>query len=169
MRNVHLLIAVLAVLALRRSWAFWIPATALKITPVLGIGYLAAAGRWREAVNVSVVGAVVLAVSVLLGPEAWRSFLEVVGARAGTDGGTILPVEIPFVLRFAAGALLAVVAGRMAAGARARGTSARAGEALLIVALVIANPTLWVTAFSMLVAIVPLWRSQGSHRGDLNT
>ena len=35
-RNVHLVIAVLAVLALRRSWAFWIPATAIKITPVLG-------------------------------------------------------------------------------------------------------------------------------------
>lgn len=158
-RNVHLVIAVLAVFALRRSWAFWIPATALKITPVLGIGYLAAAGRWREAVKVAIVGGVVLAVSVALGPDAWRSFLEVVGARAGTDGGTILPVEIPFVIRFAAGAALAVVAGRVAARATAAGRSPRAAEALLIVALVVANPTLWATAFSMLVAIVPLWRT----------
>ena len=160
-RNVHLVIAVLAVLALRRSWAFWIPATALKITPVLGIGYLAAAGRWREAVKVAAVGAAVLAVSVALGPDAWRQFLEVVGARAGTDGGTILPVEIPFGVRFALGAGLAVVAGRLAARAAARGVSPRAGEALLMVALVVANPTLWVTAMSMLIAIVPLWRSRG--------
>ena len=159
-RNVHLVIAVLAVLALRRSWAFWIPATALKITPVLGIGYLAAAGRWREAAKVAVVGAVVLGVSVVLGPGAWREFLDVVGARAGTDGGSIFP--IPFAVRLAAGVVLALVAGRMAAGATARGTSARAGEALLIVALVVANPTLWATAFSMLVAIVPLWRSAPS-------
>lgn len=156
-RNVHLLIAVLAVLALRRSWAFWIPATALKITPVLGVAYLAAAGRWREALKVAVFGGLVLLVSVALGPAAWRDFLEVVGARAGTDGGSWLP--IPFALRFAAGAGLAIVAGRMAASALARGVSARSGEALLIVALVVANPTLWATALSMLVAIVPLWRS----------
>ena len=158
-RNVHLVIAVLAVLALRRSWAFWIPATALKITPVLGIGYLAAAGRWREALKVAIVGAAVLGVSLMLGPDAWRQFLEVVGARAGTDGGTILPIEIPFAVRFALGGVLAIVAGRVAARAVARGASARGGEALLIVALVVANPTLWATAFSMLVAIVPLWRS----------
>lgn len=158
-RNVHLMIAVLAVLALRRSWAFWIPAAALKITPVLGIGYLAAAGRWRDATKVAILGAAVLASSFVLGPEAWRQFLEVVGARAGTDGGTILPIEIPFAVRFVLGAALAVLAGRMAARAAARGTSARSGEALLIVALVVANPTLWVTAMSMLIAIVPLWRS----------
>ena len=35
-RNVHLLLAVLAVLALRRSALFWVPAAALKITPILG-------------------------------------------------------------------------------------------------------------------------------------
>ena len=156
-RNVHLVIAVLAVLGLRRSWAFWIPATAIKITPVLGIGYLAAAGRWRDAVKAGVVGAIVLAVSVSLDPVAWRSFLEVVGARAGTDGGSLFP-EVPFALRLGAGAVLAIVAGRLAARALARGASARVGEALLIVALVVANPTLWATAFSMLIAIVPLWR-----------
>lgn len=159
-RNVHLVIAVLAVLALRRSWAFWIPATALKITPVLGIVYLAAAGRWRDAVKVAVVGAVVLLVSFALGPGAWREFLDVVGARAGTDGGTILPFEIPFAVRFALGGILAIGAGRLSAQATEHGTSARLGEALLIMALVVANPTLWVTAMSMLIAIVPLWRSR---------
>ncbi len=165
-RNVHLLIAVLVVLALRRSWAFWVPAAALKITPVLGIIYLAAAGRWRDAVKVAVLGLGVLGLSVALGPEAWRDFLDVVGVRAGTDGGSLLP--IPFALRFAAGAVLAVVAGFVAAGRLGADRFPRfAGEALLVVGLTIANPTLWMTAFSLLVAIVPLWRSRHEVAGQI--
>jgi hypothetical protein len=156
-RNVHLLIAVLVVLALRRSWLFWIPAAAIKITPVLGCAYLAAAGRWRDAVKVAVVGLVVLGISVALGPGLWRDFIDVVGGRAGTDGGSWLP--IPFPIRFAVGAGLAMLAGRMALRAQARGDRPRYGEALLIVALTVANPTLWATALSLLIAIVPLWRT----------
>lgn len=172
-RNVHLVMAVLVVLALRRSWAFWIPAAALKITPVLGVVYLAAAGRWRDALKVSVVGVVVLFLSVVAAPGAWREFLDVVGARAGTDGGSLLP--IPFALRFAVGAALAVFAGLVLAGRVGRGWffarwfvarwfaerwgSQRVAELLLVVALTFANPTLWMTAFSLLVAIVPLWRT----------
>jgi hypothetical protein len=156
-RNVHLLIAVCIVLALRRSWVFWIPAAAIKITPVLGVVYLAAAGRWRDALKVGVAGLAVLGVSVALGPGAWRDFLDVVGARAGTDGGSL--VAIPFAVRFGGGALLAVAAGVVAGRAAARGASQLRGEVLLVVALTIANPTLWATAFSLLIAIVPLWRS----------
>ncbi len=159
-RNVHLLIAVLVVLALRRSSLFWIPAAALKITPVLGCAYLVAAGRWRDALKVAVVGVAVLAASAALGPAEWRAFIEVVGARAGTDGGSLLP--IPFAVRFGLGALLAVAAGVLTARAHAHdGRRTRhAGEILLVVALTIANPTLWMTAFSMLIAILPLWRRQ---------
>jgi len=156
-RNVHLVIAVLAVLALRRSALFWIPAAALKITPVLGLAYLAAAQRWREAVVAGLVGALLLVVSVVVAPGAWTSFIDVVGLRAGTDGGSVFPV--PFAVRFLAGAALAVVAGRLAVRAEHGARSQRGAEALLIVALTLANPTLWVTALSLLVAIVPLWRS----------
>ena len=156
-RNVHLLMAVFAVLALRRSWAFWIPAAAIKITPVLGIAYLAAAGRWRDAVKVAALGLAVLAVSVALAPGAWREFFDVVGTRVGADGGALLP--IPFALRFGVGAGLVILAGRLALRARVSGGSGLSGEVLLIVALTIANPTLWATALSMLVAIVPLWRT----------
>lgn len=156
-RNVHLLIAVCIVLALRRSWAFWIPAAAIKITPVLGVAYLAAAGKWRDALKVALVGLVVLGMSVALGPGAWRQFLDVVGARAGTDGGSL--IAIPFGVRFAAGAVLAIAGGFVAARYAARGQSELRGEILLVVGLTIANPTLWATAFSLLIAIVPLWRT----------
>jgi hypothetical protein len=99
----------------------------------------------------------VLAVSVVLGPDAWRAFLEVVGARAGTDGGSL--VAIPFALRFGAGLLLTIGAGVLAGRAVREGRPARAGEVLLVIAVTIANPTLWATAFSILIAIVPLWRA----------
>jgi Glycosyltransferase family 87 len=167
-RNVHLLICVLVVLALRRSWAFWVPAAALKITPVLGVAYLAAAGRWRDAVKVSVLGLVVLGVSVAVGPAAWREFLDVVGARAGTDGGSLLP--IPFAIRFAAGAALAVIAGLVSAGRLGADKLPRwSGEAVLVVGLTIANPTLWMTAVSLLIAIVPLWRTRHEGPGHVST
>jgi hypothetical protein len=156
-RNVHLALAVLAVLALRRSALFWVPAAALKITPVLGLVYLAAAERWRAFLAAAVAGAAVLGLSVVVAPWAWRDFIDVVGTRAGGDGGSIVP--IPFAVRFGVGLALTLVAGRMALRASRAGTSARTAEALLIVALTIANPTLWVTALSLLVAIFPLWRT----------
>jgi hypothetical protein len=161
-RNVHLVVAVLVVLALRRSWTFWVPAAALKITPVLGIAYLLAAGRARDALKVSILGAAVLLVSVALSPDAWRTFLEVVGARAGTDGGSL--VAIPFAVRLAAGLILTLVAGVLAGRAWREGRPERVGEVLLVVALTIANPTLWATAFSILVAIVPLWWTRTAPR-----
>ena len=82
-------------------------------------------------------------------PDAWRQFIEVILQPARSAGAGIVPV--PFWARLLAGAVLAMAAGRMRPGI---------GESLLVVAIVIANPTLYVTALSMLVAIVPLWRTQ---------
>jgi len=150
-RNIHLVLAVLTVLALRRSPLFWIAAAAIKVAPVLGVVYLASARRWREAVLVGVAGGVVLLVSVALAPGAWKDFFTLVVPQGGTSGASILPV--PFPVRAAIGAALAIIAGRLTIRGRSR-----LAELTLVGALVIANPTLWVTAFSLLVAIVPLWR-----------
>jgi hypothetical protein len=151
-RNIHLALAVLAVLALRRSPLFWIPAAAIKVAPVLGVVYLAAARRWRDALVVSIVGGVVLALSFVLAPGEWREFFTLVVAQAPSSGASIVP--IPFPVRALIGLGLAIAAGHLAWRGRTR-----AGEALLIAGLIVANPTLWVTAFSIAVAIVPLWRS----------
>jgi Glycosyltransferase family 87 len=161
-RNVHLLLAVLIVLGLRRSWLFWIPAAAIKVAPVLGIVYLAACRRWREAAAVAVVGGIVLATSYALAQGAWRDFFSLVLPRTGTEAASILP--IPFVFRFTAGILLAVAAGLISTRARAGQGCPVRGEALLVLALTVANPTLWATAFSLLIAIVPLWRTSGLAR-----
>jgi hypothetical protein len=156
-RNIHLVLAVLTVLALRRSWLFWVPAAAIKVAPVIGIAFLAASRRWREAIGVSVVGGLVLLASVLLAPSAWQDFWTIVVPRGGTEAASSIP--IPFIVRFGGGAAMAVIAGLLVQRGRQR-----AGEALLIVALTFANPTFWVTAFSLLIAIVPLWRSAGASR-----
>jgi hypothetical protein len=158
-RNVHLVIAVFAVLALRRSPLFWIPAAAIKITPALALVYLAASKQWRAFLMVGVGGLAVLLLSYVLAPGDWREFIDIVGDRAGTNGGAMVP--IPFVVRFGFGVVLAVIAGRLALRADPEHgrRNARFAEALLIVALTVANPTLWVTALSLLVAIVPLSRT----------
>ncbi len=141
-RNVHLLIAVLAVLAIRKSSLFWVPAAAIKITPALGLVYLLARGRVRESAVVALVGLVVLAISVWLSPAAWDQFLDLVFLQGGSSGASLVP--IPFPIRIVAAVVLVVIAGR-------RG--GRAGECLLLAALVVGNPTLWMTAFSLLVAV----------------
>ncbi|MEO8463059.1 MAG: glycosyltransferase 87 family protein [Chloroflexota bacterium] len=155
-RNIHLVVAVLMVLALRRSWVFWIPAAALKMAPALGVVYLLAAGRKREAALVAGVGGLIATASYALAPEAWGSFVAIASERAGADTSGV--VGLPYEFRLLAGGLLALLAGR-------RG--GRAGEIWVIVAITLANPTLWVNALSLLVAVVPLTRDANSFRRRL--
>jgi hypothetical protein len=146
-RNVHLIIAVLLVLGLR-TWAGWFTVgAALKIGPVLGIPYVALRGRYRDAVVATVFGAVLLGLSVVLAPDAWRQFFEVLRARGPADVSGLLPV--PYVVRFGAGVVLMIVASRL---------EQRYGDPLLVVAVTVAMPTLWLTAFATLAAVVPLIR-----------
>lgn len=146
-RNVHLIIAVLLVLGLRR-WGGWFSVgAAIKLAPVLGIPYLALRGRLREAAVATLFGATLLAVSVALGPDLWRQFIDILRARGPADASALLPV--PYLARFVVGAVLTVVAARI---------EPRFGEPLLVVAVTIALPTLWFTALATLAAVVPLLR-----------
>ncbi len=154
-RNVHLLLAaILALGVLRWPWMFAVGAV-IKLAPGLGIVYLVACGRWRDAAIATVVGIAIVGLSVLLGPGLWADFSAMIQGRGATDISGVL--AIPYAVRAAAGLALAVIA------ARIRPTL---GEPLLIVAMVVAAPTLWVNALSMLVAIVPIaWsRRRGMSR-----
>ena len=147
-RNVHLIIAVVLVLGLRR-WGGWFSVgAAIKFAPVLGIPYLALRGRLHDAVVATVFGAVLLLASVLLGPEAWRQFLDTLLARGPGDASAFLPV--PYGARLVLGVILMVIAARI---------EPRLGEPLLVVAVTVALPTLWFTALATLAAIVPLRRT----------
>ncbi|HYU49816.1 MAG TPA: glycosyltransferase 87 family protein [Candidatus Limnocylindria bacterium] len=146
-RNVHLILAVLVVLAIRRWPILFAVGAAIKLSPGLGIVYLAARGRWRDAAITALAGAAMLAVSVVLAPDAWAQFAEVLRVRGPADASSFLLV--PYWVRAGLGLALAVIAGRL---------RPRLGEPLLVVALVVALPTLWFTALSMLAALVPIVR-----------
>jgi hypothetical protein len=152
-RNVHLILAVLIVLAIRRWPVLFAIGAAIKIAPGLGIVYLAARGRWRDAVIASVVGLVILVVSVALAPRAWADFVDILRARGPGDASSF--VAIPYIVRAVVGLVLAIVAGRL---------EPRIGEPLLVVAIVVALPTLWFTALATLVALVPLLWANGTQR-----
>ena len=146
-RNVHLILAVLLVLGIRRWSGFYAIGASIKLAPGLGIAYLAAAGRWRPAGVALGVGLAILAVSFALSPEAWRQFIDITLARGPLDETGF--VGVPYAVRFAAGLLLVLVAGRL---------RPRFGEPLLVVAVTLALPTLWFTALATLVALYPVMR-----------
>jgi hypothetical protein len=156
-RNVHLILAVLIVLAIRRWPMLFAVGAAIKIAPGLGIVYLAARGRWRDAVIAALVGVAILGVSVALAPRAWGDFVDILSARGPGDASSFVP--IPYIVRALAGLALAVVAGRL---------EPRIGEPLLVVAIMVALPTLWFTALSTLVAVVPLLAAGATRAGAVD-
>ncbi len=144
-RNIHLVLAVMVVLGLRRWPALFAVGASIKLAPGLGIVYLAARGRWRDAGLATAVGIAILVVSVALSPDAWRQFVEILTARgAGETNGFL---AVPYFVRAIVGIALAIVAGRLRPAL---------GEPLLVVAMTVALPTLWFTALSMLAAIAGL-------------
>jgi len=145
-RNIHLVLAVLVAGGLLgRPWLFALGA-AIKVSPGLGILYLAARGRWRDAVFAGLVGGALLAASLVLAPDRWREFVDVVLIGQGVStGASILPV--PFWVRAVAAVLLTLGAARLRPSL---------GEPLLVVAIVVSSPTLWVDAPAVLVAVIPV-------------
>lgn len=153
-RNVHIILAVLVVLGIRRWSGFYPIGASIKVAPGLGIAYMAARGRWRAAAVGLGVGLGILLLSVVLSPQAWAQFVDLTLRRGALDETGF--VAIPYAVRFGAGLLLAVVAGRLRPSV---------GEPLLVVAVTVALPTLWFTALSTFVALYPVLR-QGRVRAS---
>ena len=149
-RNIHLFMAVLIVLAIRGIPALYSVGAVIKFSPGLGVLYLLARARWREAAIAALAGVALLVISVALSPDAWRQYLDILASRGPTDVSGLLPV--PYFARAVTGLLLALVAARL---------EPRIGEPLLIIAIVVALPTLWMAALSTLVALVPIVREKG--------
>ena len=96
-RNIHLVLAVMVVLGLRRWPALFAVGASIKLAPGLGIVYLAARGRWRDAGLATAVGLAILVVSVALSPDAWRQFVEILTARGAGEANWFLAV--PYFVR----------------------------------------------------------------------
>jgi hypothetical protein len=144
--NVEIFMALAIVLGLRRwPWLFAIGAL-IKVSPGLGIIYLAMRRRWRDFAISVLVGAVITGISVALAPDLWRSSLDAITGRTNMIGNSLIPV--PYAFRAAAGFVLTVVAGHL---------GRRRGELLLVGAITIANPGLSLQGFAVLAAAIPIW------------
>jgi Glycosyltransferase family 87 len=144
-RNVHLFLAVLVVLGLRRASAAFAVGAAIKVSPGLGIPYQAVRGEWRNAAIATAVGAAMLGISVVLSPDAWRAYVDFALSVDPLQQSSFVSVPLP--IRAAAGLVVALIAARLPRWA---------GDPLLVVAVTLALPSLWFTGLSLLVGIVPL-------------
>jgi hypothetical protein len=154
-RNVHLFLAVLIVLALRRAAPAFAVGAAIKVSPALGIPYLALRWRWREAAIAAAVGLAMLVASVALSPDAWRAYVDFALSVDPLQQSSF--VAIPFPIRAAFGLGLALAATR---------APRWLGDVLLVVAVTLALPSLWFTGLSTLVAIVPLIAAERQARAE---
>ncbi len=150
-RNVHLVLAVLLVLGIRRSGSMFSVGAGIKLSPGLGLVWLAINGRWRATFMAAVVGFVILVVSVALSPGAWADWIGIATGRGPGDVSSFIP--LPFWVRALSGLAVAAI------GARARQPW---DGVLLVIGVTIALPTLWMTALSTLAAVVPLLRRRPS-------
>jgi hypothetical protein len=145
--NIHLLMAAAVVLGFRHPAAWWF-ILLTKVTPGIGLLWFAVRREWRH-LAIAVGGAAVLVlVSLLLDASAWRGWLASVTATAGGSPLNQFALPIPLPIRIAASAAI------VAWGAR---TDRRW---TVPVAVTLAMPVLWPTAFAVLAAIPALERGR---------
>ena len=90
--NVDLFMALAIVLGLGRwPWAFAVMAV-IKLSPGLGVVYLALRRRWLEAAVAAAVGIAIVGVSFALDPSLWASFFESIQGRGDVAGNSLIPV-----------------------------------------------------------------------------
>jgi hypothetical protein len=144
--NVEIFMALGIVLGLRRwPWLFAIGAL-IKISPGLGIVYLAMRRRWRDFAVSVLLGVAIAGISLVLDPDLWRASLDSITGRTSMVGNSLIPV--PYFARATAGFILTVVGGFV---------GRRRGELLLVAGITIANPGLSLQGFAVLAAAIPIW------------
>jgi hypothetical protein len=140
--NVSLLLAAAIVIGFR--WpAAWAIVLLTKITPGIGLLWFAVRGEWRSLAIALGATAVIAAVSFVILPDQWRTWIDVVIRNAG-KGGTWASLPIPLWLRLPVAIALVV-------------WGARTDRRWTVpVASMLALPALWYGGISMLLAVIPL-------------
>ncbi len=142
--NVSLLLAVAIVAGFRWPWT-WSLVLLTKITPGIGLLWFAVRREWTSLAIALGATAAIVAVSFVILPEQWRTWVDVViqNVEAGRTG-TWASVPIPLWLRLPV-AIAVVVWG------------ARTDRPWTVpVASMLALPAIWYGGLSMLLAVIPL-------------
>jgi hypothetical protein len=150
--NVSLLLAAAIVIGFR--WpAAWAIVLLTKITPGIGLLWFAVRGEWRSLAIAVGATAAIAAISFLLLPDQWRTWVDVVIRNAG-KGGTWASVPVPLWIRLPLAVALVV-------------WGARTDRRWTVpVASMLALPALWYGGISMLLAVIPLLPDgAGAERG----
>lgn len=149
--NVSLLLAVAIVAGFRWPWT-WTFVLLTKITPGIGLLWFALRREWRSLGIALGATAVVIAVSLLLMPQAWRDWISLLGANTG-KGGTWAAVPIPLLVRGPVGVVLVLWG------------APRNQRWVVPVGAMLALPALWYGSLSMLLAVIPLTTPEERRRG----
>ena len=142
--NVHLLYALVAAVGLRYP-AAWLLPIVTKVTPGVGLLWFAVRREWRPLAVALGATAAIVALSLLLAPDAWRAWIALM---LGSDSaplntpGFFLPIPLPVRL-VAAGALVAW-------GALTSRTW------VLAVSMALALPLLWLNGLAVLAGLGPI-------------
>lgn len=142
--NIHLLMAA-AIVAGFRYPAAWSLILLTKVTPGVGLLWFAVRKEWRNLAIALGATAAISLVSLVVVPQMWWQWFAFLASSPSVDT-PLMSVTPPLPLR------LIVAAAVVTYGAR---TNRRWTVPL---AATIALPIYWWNGFSMLVAIVPLWR-----------
>lgn len=137
--NVNVFLAVIVVLALTRSAAWWMPVLLTKVTPGVGVLWHAGRREWRALALAAGVTAIVVAIGAATDPNLWLDWAR--SLQAGPETYETGHVLGPLWLRLGLAAGLTLYAG----------WSDRAW--LVPVAMVVAVPGLWPGSFALLAAI----------------
>jgi glycosyl transferase family 87 len=149
--NVSLLLAAAIVIGFR--WpAAWSLVLLTKITPGIGLLWFAVRREWRSLAIALGATAAIVAVSFVLLPDQWRSWVDVVIRNvAAGKSGTWASLPVPLWIRLPTAAALVV-------------WGARTDRRWTVpVASMVALPALWYGGLSMLLAVIPLL--PGGRRG----
>jgi hypothetical protein len=150
--NVSLLLAAAIVLGFR--WpAAWSLVLLTKITPGIGLLWFAVRREWRALAIALGATAAIAAVSFVVLPDQWRSWVDVVIRNvAAGKSGTWASLPVPLWIRLPIAAALVV-------------WGARTDRRWTVpVASMIALPALWYGGLSMLLAVIPLIGGRSASR-----
>jgi len=139
--NIHLLLAA-AIVAGFRWPALWSFVLLTKVTPGIGLLWFAIRREWRSLTIALGATAVIVVVSLILSPSDWFAWISTLASSTGDGDWTV--VTLPLLPRLVAAAAI-VTWGAF-----------RDQRWTVLVAAVLALPSVWLTAVSMIVGLLAL-------------